>query len=164
MNQNEFNEQYMKEFSGGMFNKLVRVWFYLQAGIDVINQFKYVVLGIFGIYVALKFTSYFWLLGMFAICLPILTIAGWVYINKMARNLSLTSLLKSSFFGSMDIDLNKKQVELLTEILTQLRKNNNPVFSINAKGICNDECTVAKCNCNPETGSDILCPIHSHVK
>lgn len=122
IDQAQFYKDYVREYDKGLWNRLVRSWYYLMEGLNLVNQFKYVVLGIFGLYVALKFTNYIYLVLLFVTTLPLLVIAGWVYVNKMARNLSLTSMLKSSYFGRYNIDLAEETVSLLTEIRDTIKR------------------------------------------
>lgn len=117
----QFQQQYMDNYDKGLWNRLVRAWYYLMEGLNLVNQFKYVALGIFGLYVALKFTNYLYLGVLFLVTLPILIAAGWIYVNRMAKNLSLTSMMKSSFFGRYNIDLAEEQVRLLKEIRDKLK-------------------------------------------
>src|SRR3990167_9417444 len=53
----EVVSEYDKTYDKGLFNHAVRAWFYLQRGLQVMNEFKYLVAGILAFYYTLELHS-----------------------------------------------------------------------------------------------------------
>jgi hypothetical protein len=120
----EIREEYSKTFDKGLFNHSVRMWFYLQRGLDLINQFKYLVAGIIAFYYTLKLTNVYWIAVIFLISLPILVVVGWFQTHKMARVMEWTSMIFGSYFGRYGMDLSEKNVEFTQknhDLLVEIR-------------------------------------------
>lgn len=125
----EVVSEYDKTYDKGLFNHAVRAWFYLQRGLQVMNEFKYLVAGILAFYYTLELHSIPLLLIIFFVSIPILMFAGFFHVHKMAKALEWTSMMFSSYFARHNVDLQENQVlytaemkELLQEILAELRK------------------------------------------
>lgn len=123
MKQEDMQNEYRRTYDSGVLNHGVRAWFYLNRGLDLVNQFKYLGAGIFALYYTLKLDSYWYLIIIFSVSIPLLTFAGWFYTFKMAKALEWTNMIFSSYFGRYSIDLTEKntenttrQVQLLEEI------------------------------------------------
>ena len=132
MNQEAIQDEYRRTYDKGLLNHGVRAWFYLQRGLDLVNQFKYLAAGIFALYYTLKMDDYRVMVALFVIAVPILTFIGWFHTFKMAKALEWTNMIFSSYFGRYQIDLNEKNtentvktVELLTEIRDMLKKQSH---------------------------------------
>lgn len=129
MNSEQIKTEYTQRYDKGILNHGVRAWFYLKSGLNLINEFKYLVAGIFGVYYTLKLDDYRFMLALFAIAIPLLTLVGFFYTHRMAKALDWTGFMFSSYFGRYTIDLGEKTAEhtekntrLLEEILLQLKK------------------------------------------
>ena len=116
-------ENFKKLYWDGMFNHAVRYWYYLSKGLDIFNQFKYLIAAILAIYWTLHLKNPFILLSIFGISLPILTYLGWLSIHKMARVFEYLNLQFSSIWGTYGIKLSEKTIELLQEILCTLKSS-----------------------------------------
>lgn len=128
MKQDEISSIYQKTYDKGILNHCVRIWFYLKAGLNIINEFKYLVAGILALYYTLKLDSHMILLGIFAVSIPALIFIGWFYTFKMAKALEWTGFMFSSYFGRYNVDLNEntadntaKTVKLLEELLQEIK-------------------------------------------
>lgn len=122
MKQEEIRSEYTKTYDKGVLNHSVRAWFYLQKGLDLVNQFKYLAAGIFALYYTLKLNDYRFMVGLFVIAIPILTFVGWFYTHKMAKALEWTNMVFSSYFARYNVDLAEEQNKLLSKILLELQK------------------------------------------
>jgi len=129
MKSENIQEQYTKTYDKGVLNHLVRSWFYLKSGLNIVNEFKYLAAGIFALYYTLQLDDYRLMVGLFLIAIPILTMIGWFYTFKVAKALEWTGFMFSSYFGRYSIDLTEKNTEytvknteLLTSILHELQK------------------------------------------
>lgn len=120
----EIRSEYTKTYDKGVLNHGVRFWFYLQRGLDLINQFKYLILGVVAVYYALKLEWIGWFVVLFVVSIPILIICGFFYTHKMAKALEWTNMVFSSYFARHNIDLAEKNVEYLSknaELLEEIR-------------------------------------------
>lgn len=105
------------EYWNGWQNKLIRYFFYLNRGIDIFNQFKYVFALIFGIYFTFKLKNPWLLVGMTAISFPVLLILGYLQTHKVGKINDWLNIKFSTFYG-------KYNFELLEGILEELKKFN----------------------------------------
>ena len=115
-------DDFKRSYDTGIVNHGVKIWFYLQRGLDLLNTFKYLVAGILAFYYALQLDSYEVLIFLFVISIPILTFFGWFHTHKMAKALEWRNMIFSSYFARHNVDLAEENVELLKEILEELRK------------------------------------------
>lgn len=98
-------------------NLLIRYYFYINTGLNVFNNFKYLVAGIFGLYLMLHMKNPWLLLIMSGVSVPILFIIGYYsihHINKVQDWLSVK-------FGTTYAIYN---IELLESIRDELKKLN----------------------------------------
>lgn len=121
--------EYTKAYDTGLLNSGVKAWFYLQRGLSVVNEFKYLVAGVLAIYYTFKLDSFWLLLAILLISLPVLTVAGWFHTHKMAKALEWNNMVFSSYFSRYNIDLaeenteaTKRTVKILEGILSELKK------------------------------------------
>lgn len=129
MKQEEIREMYNKKYDKGLLNHGVRAWFYLQRGLNLVNEFKYLVAGIFALYYTLQLQDYRFMVLLFVVAIPVLTFIGWFHTFKMAKALEWTNMIFSSYFGRYSMDLAEKNTEhtaknteLLEAILQELKK------------------------------------------
>jgi len=131
----QIRDEYNKSYDKGLLNHGIRAWFYLQRGLQLLNEFKYLVAGILAFYYALDLDSILLLVAIFFVSLPVLILVGFFHVHKMAKALEWTGMMFSSYFARHNVDLQEQQVlytgeqkELLRQILTELKKN-TPITS-----------------------------------
>ncbi len=95
-------------------NKAIRYWYYNQKGLELFNQFKYLIAAIFGVYWTLKLDQPILLVVMFAVSVPFLSLAGWVQVHHVGKVVDFLSVQFSTHFG-------RYQITLLEEIRDELR-------------------------------------------
>lgn len=118
----EIRKNYTQTYDKGFLNHSVRAWFYLQRGLDLLNQFKYLIAGILAVYYMLKLDSYMVLAIIFVVSIPILTFCGWFYTHKMAKALEWTNMVFSSYFARYNIDMAEKNIENTSDTVTLLKE------------------------------------------
>jgi hypothetical protein len=118
----EIREQYNKKYDKGVLNHLVRMWFYLKKGLDLINDFKYLLAGIIAFYYALKLDSFWWMILIFVIAIPLLVGVGWFYTHKMSKALEWTAMVFSSYFARYNVDMAEKNIEYTEKNMKSLEK------------------------------------------
>jgi len=107
--------QYLK----GKKNGLIRQYFYLKKGLDLVNDLKYVGAGIFALYFTLQLSNPLWLIGMFVISIPILIILGWIFIHHMSKVLDWLGIEFATYWSRYSFTLQ----ESILEQLKKLNKN-----------------------------------------
>lgn len=122
MKQEDIRNEYTRTYDKGVLNHGVRAWFYLQKGLTLMNEFKYLVAGILAFYYTLKLDSVWILVSIFAISIPILTFVGWFHTHKMAKALEWTAMMFSSYFARYNVDLAEKNTESTIRIEEELKE------------------------------------------
>lgn len=122
MRQEEIKTQYTQTYDKGLLNHGVRAWFYLQRGLSLINEFKYLVAGILAIYYTLKLDSVAVLITIFIISIPVLTFIGWFHTHKMSKALEWTNMAFSSYFARYNVDLAEKNTESTIQIEKEIKE------------------------------------------
>lgn len=122
MKPEEIRNEYTRTYDKGILNHGVRAWFYLQKGLDLVNQFKYLVAGILAIYYTLKLESHIVLLSIFVISIPVLTFVGWFYTHKMSKAMEWTAMVFSSYFARYNVDLAEKNTQSTAEIEKEIKE------------------------------------------
>lgn len=113
-----------KTYWEGKENKVIRLWVYTLRGLNMVNEFKYLILGLIAIYVALKLTSPFWIAIIGLSCIPVLIIIGRWELRKAAKVEQWVSTEYGSVLKYQDFNIKVKQTELLEEILKELMEAN----------------------------------------
>lgn len=99
------NPENQKNYWDGNLNKCYRFWFYLNRGIDMFNQWKYIFALFFGIYFTLHLKNPLWLLAMVCISLPILMFFGYWSVHKMGKVIEWLTIKYSTHYANYQIEL-----------------------------------------------------------
>jgi hypothetical protein len=105
----------------GTKNKAIRWYFYSQRGLALFNEFRYVLMLIFGAYVLLKLDNPIWLVIMFLTSLPILVAVGWYQTHHMAKVMDWLGTQFASYWGRYSFDLQERQVKAIETILEEIK-------------------------------------------
>lgn len=122
INKKEIREKYYNGFR----NKAIRIYYYLDRGLDLMNQFKYLVAGILAFYYFLKVDSIKIMLFMFIGAIPILIGGGYLWTRHGLKVIEYLNLKLATHFGQYGIRLQEKQNESMDkqiQILEQLCKS-----------------------------------------
>lgn len=98
----------------GFKNKAIRFYFYVQRGLALLNEARYLIMGIFALYYTLRLDNPFILVGMFAIAIPVLIILGWLSVHHIGKVIDWLNIQYSTHFS-------RYQITLLEEIRDELR-------------------------------------------
>lgn len=113
----EFDHTYLP----GVHNKLMRYYFYLNNGVNVLNQFRNLFLGIIALYIALKLDNPVLLIVMFLPSLVVLLLLGYYVTHYLSKVQDYLSIRFSTHFARRNYDFTQRQTELLEEILKELK-------------------------------------------
>ena len=105
-----------------MKNNIIRLYFYLNNGVNILNNFRNLFLGIFALYFALKLTSPILLVIMFIVAVPVLVVCGYYNVHYIAKTSEQLSVKFGTFYGIKTYELAEQQVKLLKEIKKLLKE------------------------------------------
>jgi len=100
----------------GTKNKFIRYYFYSQRGLALFNEFRYLFMLIFGLYLMLKLSNPVWLLVMFLVSLPLLIWAGWLQVHVIAKVVNWLDVEFATHWTRYSYELQERQVKALEEI------------------------------------------------
>ena len=95
---------------------LIKIYFYITSGQSVIDQFRYLIMGIFTLYIMLRLTSYWYLIGMFILSVPLLFILGWINVHYISKVRERLSMQHGTHYAIKQFELQEEQVSILKEI------------------------------------------------
>lgn len=106
----------------GAKNKSVRMYFYCQRGLALINEFRYVIMTIFGVYMLLKLNNPWIMVAMFVVIVPILIVLGWMQVHHMAKVMNWLDVEFASFWSRYGFELSERSVKALESIDSKIEK------------------------------------------
>lgn len=110
------------KFLNGAHNKGIRLYFYLMRGLDVLNSFRNLFLGIGALYLAMHLDNLFYAALMFVVSSIILIAFGYYSVHKLSKVNEWLTMRFSTHFGMKTFNYTEKQTQLLEEILKELKK------------------------------------------
>jgi len=105
-----------KEYWDGSKNKSIRFYFYSQRGLALFNEFRYLFMLIFGLYVLMKLSNPVWLVGMFVVSLPLLILFGWIQVHHLAKVMDWLNIEFATYWSRYQFDLQERQVKAVESI------------------------------------------------
>ncbi len=109
-------------YLNGTENFFIRWYSYLNGGLNVLNQFRNLLLGIFALYAFMELKNILWLPVMLIPCIPVLAILGWYQTHRMAKVLEWLGMRFSTHYALKQFDYNEGQYEMLKEILAHMKE------------------------------------------
>ena len=107
-------------------NILIKIYFYINNGVTILNNFRNLGLGIFALYFAMKLANPLWLIVMGLIALPILAVVGYYNVHRISKISEQLSVKHGTHYGIQQFELQQKQVELLEKIYEQQHNKKVP--------------------------------------
>lgn len=111
-------------YMNGFHNRLIRYYYYLQSGLDVLSQFRNLFIAIAAVYVTLKLDGIGLAIGMFFVSCIVLTAFGYYKVHHLAKIQEFVAMKFSTHFSIQTFNYQKDQTELLKKILEELEKRN----------------------------------------
>lgn len=116
-----------KRYMDGFWNKCVRYYFYMQRGLGLLNEARYLIMAILAIYAILKLEN-FWLMPlMFFASLPILMALGYLSVHHMSKVMDYLSVHYGTHFSRYSVELQEKILDVLDKIEKALGDKNAKV-------------------------------------
>ena len=101
---------------------LIKIYFYLNNGVGILNNFRNLFLGVFALYFTLKLTSPILLVAMFIIAIPILVVCGYYNVHHIAKLSEQLSTKFGTHYGIKQFELIEEQTKLLRKIEKLLKE------------------------------------------
>ena len=117
----EINESTRKRYFDGWKNKLIRIYYYIKTGLNVVNEWKYIAVGIIALAVLLKLDGIRWLIGMGVISVPILLVIGYLWAHKVEKRFEWFNIEFTTHFSKRNYALQERQTKALEDILENLQ-------------------------------------------
>lgn len=114
-----------EKYLTGKENWLIRAYFYLFNGLNMLNQFRNLFLGIIALYVLLKLSNYWWLIVMAIPSIIILTIVGYYCVHRMYKVNEWLGIRFSSHFGQKSFNYTQEtynEIVKIKDLLENLNK------------------------------------------
>lgn len=115
------NEEHNKSYWKGGKNKAIRWYFYSQRGLALFNEFRYLVMLIFGIYYTLKLTNPIWLVIMLFVSVPALIFIGYISVHHVGKVVDFLNVQFSTHWAKYSITLQEKQISVLENINRKIK-------------------------------------------
>jgi len=115
-NPQEYDSQYMP----GLENRAIRYYFYLNAGLNIVNQFRNLILAILGVYIALHLDAWWLLIAMLLPSVIILTVVGYYVVHRVNKIQEWLGVRFSSHYSIRQFNYQKGIYEKLEEIANKL--------------------------------------------
>lgn len=99
----------------GAKNRSIRLYFYTQRGLALLNEARYLIMGVFALYYTLKLDNPALMVAMFMVAVPVLIFLGWLSVNHMGKVIDWLNIQFSTHWG-------RYQYTLLEEIRDAVRE------------------------------------------
>ncbi len=117
MNPQEYDSQFMP----GLENRAYRYYFYLQAGLNIVNNFRNLILALLGFYYVLKLDMPWLLPLMFIVSSIILTIVGYFVVHRVNKVQEFLGVRFSSHYSIRQFNYTQGMYETLQEIRDKIK-------------------------------------------
>jgi hypothetical protein len=113
-----------RKYWDGNDNKAIRYYFYIQRGLALLNEFRYLIMAVLAVYALLKLEDWWLMPIMFFGSIPVLLFLGWISVHRMSRVMDYLSVQFGTHFGRYSVELQEKTLEVLEKLEKKL---NTPV-------------------------------------
>lgn len=105
-----------EKYYEGRKNQIIRYYYYLNTGLQLVNEWKYIGAFIFALYYTLKLTNPVFLAVMLIIIAPILAVMGWVKVNHIAKVTDWLTVELGTYWSRRGYELQEDIIKTLKEI------------------------------------------------
>ena len=97
------------KYFDGLSNRIIRWYFYQQRGLAILNELRYLVMCIFGIYMVMKWSNPWLMAVMFVGSIPVLVFIGWIQTHRMSKTLDYLSTAYATYWAKYGFELQERQ-------------------------------------------------------
>jgi len=116
--------QVRKRYLEGRKNAVVKVYFYIERGLQLVNDFKYVIAGVLALYFAINLDNIIFIPITFFVALPILWLIGYIWITYAVKSMEWINIEHATFWTRYNYSLQEKQLEFLEKLCGELAELN----------------------------------------
>jgi hypothetical protein len=109
-------DELKERYWSGNRNKVIRYYYYVRRGLELLNEFRYLLMAIFGVYLAMKMSNPILLIFMFLVSIPVLIVLGWLMVHHISKVIEWLNVEFSTYWGRYTYDLQEKILEELKRI------------------------------------------------
>jgi hypothetical protein len=119
----KFVKENESEMLHGGRNRAIRYYFYAKKGLEVINEFRYIFMAVFGVYYLTKMSNPFLLVLMFVIAIPLMAFIGWLSVHYMAVVLEFLSIRYTTAWAKYGYELQERTMSAVESINDKINKD-----------------------------------------
>ena len=119
----KIDEMQKQSYWSGNKNKAIRYYYYAKKGLELMNEFRYLIMAVFAMYYALRINNILLIPIMFITALPILIFLGWMSVHHMQKVMEWINIKFSTYWSMYTYELYEKQVTLLEDIKDAIKNN-----------------------------------------
>lgn len=108
-----------------MKESLIKLYFYVTSGQLVVDRFRYLIMGVFALYVMLKLSNPLYIVVMLVLAIPVLFVLGWYEIHKISKVRERLSTQYGTHYTLKSFELQEESVKLLQDIKDKLYGTKN---------------------------------------
>jgi hypothetical protein len=114
-------EEQLNKYFAGLKNKSIRYYFYMQRGLGLLNEMRYLIMAIFGVYLTFKMSNPMIMVIMFIVSIPILCILGYISVIHMGKVMDYLQIKFSTVWGKYGYELQEEIIKQLKDIKDKLK-------------------------------------------
>ena len=116
------SEEVLQKYFYGIKNRLIRYYFYLRQGLQLFNEFKYLVAGILAVAIWINYQGFLVLTGIFIAASIGLTITGYFWTFHGSKTDEYISIKFASHFNQYNIQMQERQLAVLEDLAKEIKK------------------------------------------
>lgn len=113
-------EEKHKRFWDGNKNKAIRYYFYVNKGLNLLNEARYLIMAILAIYTILKIKNPLFMPLMFFGSLPVLCISGYISVHHMSKVMDFLNVHFGTHFSRYSVELQERTLDVLIRLEEKL--------------------------------------------
>lgn len=116
----EANDKNYDLYWKGTQNRIIRYYFYVNRGLSLLNEARYLVMAVLAIYAILKLDHWIYIPLMFFGALPVLGVLGYISVHFMAKVMDFLTVRFGTHYQKYSVDLQEKTLEALNKLNERL--------------------------------------------
>ena len=110
----------IKYWDGGL-NHSIRFYFYIQRGLALLNEFRYLVMIVMATYALLRLENPWLMPIMFFASLPVLLVFGHISVHTMSKVMDFLGVQFGTYQSKRSLELQEQTLEALNKLNERLK-------------------------------------------
>lgn len=111
-----------KDVYSGWKNTVIRYYFYAKKGLEIVNEFRYLVMAVMGVCFLLKISSWVVMATMFLVAMPVLMVLGYLALHHMDKVIEFLNLRHATLWSKYSYEMQEKNVRNIEKIKDMVEK------------------------------------------